>query len=101
MGALVSACQSPGVPADSITDDKMARIMADLNIAEAATTRLNGYPKDSLMHVYFQQVMEMHSITKEAYEAQLRIIASDQARLENLLRNAENLLEDTVEEGKK
>lgn len=97
--ALVPACQSPSAPViASIGDDQMARIMADLNIAEAATARLNGYPKDSLMHGYFQQVMEMHRMTKQTYEAQLRVIASDQVRLENLLLTAEKLLEDTVEE---
>ncbi len=100
LGIVVMACQyttSP-TPVATIPEDKMAHILADLNIAEAATARLNGYPKDSLMHVYFQQVMEMHGVTIASYEAQLRLIASDPLRMEKLLKDSENLLEDKVEE---
>lgn len=97
-GVLFLACQSSPAPvaATTISDDKMARILADLNIAEAATARLNGYTKDSLMQVYFRQVLEMHGMTIADYEAQLRTIASDPVRMENLLKNSENLLEDTI-----
>lgn len=95
---MLFACQSSNsaTAAANIPDDKMARILADLNIAEAATARLNGYAKDSLMHVYFRQVMEMHQVTVETYEAQLREIASDPVRMDDLLRASENMLSDTV-----
>ncbi len=100
LGSLFPACQSsPDVAVvTTIADDKMARILADLSIAEAATARLNGYPKDSLMQIYFRQVMDMHGIAVADYEAQLRAIASDPAQMEALLRDSENLLEDTAEE---
>ena len=53
--ALAPACQSAPAPVEdtTIADAKMARILADLNIAEAATARLNGYPKDTLLIAYF------------------------------------------------
>ncbi len=91
------ACQpgtsAPG-PASTIPDDKMARILADLNVAEAATARLNGYPKDSLKQVYFKQVMDMHGMTVPLYESNLRIISADPKRMENLMKASEILLED-------
>ena len=75
----------------------MARILADLNLAEAATARLNGYPKDSLRQVYFKQVMEMHGTTLSDYEANLRVIVADQPRLDALLRASEDLLQDKAD----
>ena len=92
---LVLACQPAVAPtATAIPDDKMARIMADLNLAEAATARLNGYPRDSLRQVYFKQVLEMHGITMADYEVSLRVIVADQARMEALLKASEDLLQD-------
>ncbi len=100
LGCLLGACQSTTAPVADTTvpDEKMARILADVNIAEAATARLNGYPKDSLKQVYFKQVMDMHGITLPAYESNLRIISADPKRMENLMKAAEMLLEDQVGE---
>jgi hypothetical protein len=92
---LALACQPTTTPkATTIPDEKMARILADLNLAEAATARLNGYPKDSLRQVYFKQVMEIHGVTMADYEANLRVIVADQVRLEALLKASESLLEE-------
>ena len=98
LGCLAAACQSTTAPAPTTTvpDEKMARILADLNIAEAATARLNGYPKDSLKQVYFQQVMAMHGVNVPEYESNLRSISADPKRMEALLKASELLLEDKV-----
>ncbi len=95
---LLLACQPQASSAagNLIPDEKMARIQADLNIAEAATARLNGYPKDSLRQIYFKQVMEIHGITNADYEATLRVIVTDPARMEALLKMSEGLLQDTI-----
>ena len=76
----------------SIPDEKMARIMADLCIAEAATTGLTGFPKDSLMQAYFRQTLELHSITLEDYEKNLRLYADDSLRMQRLTKQTEELL---------
>lgn len=76
----------------ALSDEKLTKIMADLFTAEAATNGLNGYPKDSLMQIYFNQVMEMHGVTREAYEKDLRIIANDLPRMDAIVKNAEELL---------
>jgi hypothetical protein len=74
-------------------DEKIARIMADLSVAEAATNGLNGYQKDSLMQAFYKQVFKMHGTTAEAYENDLRIIASDLGRMEEIVKQAEELLQ--------
>lgn len=70
--------------------------MADLAIADAATTGLSGYTKDSLMHVYFKQVFDMHGTTPEAYENDLRILASDLTKMEIIVKNADELLKEKM-----
>lgn len=92
---LFAGCQEPSdvIAKQSMPDEKIARIMADLSIAEAATNGLNGYQKDSLMHVYFTQVFQMHGVSAEAYERDLRIIASDLQHMEEIVKKAEEFLQ--------
>lgn len=64
---LLFACEKK-VEQPTLSDEKISRIMADFATAEAATNGLNGFPKDSLLQLYFGQVLEMHQITREEYE---------------------------------
>jgi len=66
--------------------------MADISIADAATTGLNGYAKDSLMQAYYKQVFEMYGVTLEVYEKDLRILAQDLVRMEGIVKQADELL---------
>jgi hypothetical protein len=77
----------------TLSKEKLARIMADLNISEAATIGLAGYPKDSLMKVYFNQVFEIHGTTPEVYENDLRIVGSDLQQLREIILNSVQLLD--------
>jgi hypothetical protein len=79
--------EKPGIP-----DEKISRIMADLNVAEAATNGMSGYPKDSLMKVYFNQVFEMHGTSAEAYEKDLRLVSADLPRLQQIVLQSVKLL---------
>jgi hypothetical protein len=90
--AIFCSCQNPQKSIPVLPEDKISRIMADLAIADAATTGLSGYVKDSLMHVYFKQVFDMHGTTQEAYESDLRILATDLSRMEIVVKKADELL---------
>lgn len=87
----VSACQEK-TEQPTLSDATVARIMADLHVAEAATTGLGGYEKDSLTHVYFKQVFELHGVSKEAYEKNIRLIARDELHLAEVADSAIALL---------
>lgn len=76
----------------SMSDEQISRVMADLFIADAATNGLSGYPKDSLMHVYFKQVFDMHRVTQEEYEKNLRLIAKDLPRIKRVTQAASDLV---------
>jgi hypothetical protein len=86
---LLQGCWQAKTAAPTITEDEMVRIMADLSLAEAATSYLNGYPRDSLNQIYFKQVFEMHKITLEQYEQNLRIYAADLPTMERIVKNVE------------
>ncbi|MDO8366480.1 MAG: DUF4296 domain-containing protein [Saprospiraceae bacterium] len=88
----IVSCQFKPPVQPSLSDEKIARIMSDFSIAEAATNGLAGYTKDSLMQVYYKQVFEMHGITLEAYEQDLRILAQDLPRMDAIVKMADELL---------
>lgn len=89
---FLAACTPKSEEQTTLSDDKIARIMADMNIADAATTGIAGYTKDSLMHHYFKQVFEIHGVSLESYEKDLRIVAQDLERMDRIVKNAEALL---------
>ena len=85
------ACQ-PSVEQTSLTDEKLARIMADLHIADAATNGLTGGAKDSLHKVYIVQVMSIHGIDFDKYEQELKLRSQDLPRLERIQSQVDTLL---------
>lgn len=77
----------------TVSEEKMARILADLAIADAATNGIAGYEKDSLAQVYFKQVLEMHGLTLEQHEKNLRMYANDSGKMKELLNRAGALVD--------
>lgn len=88
----LSSCQEQ-VEQPSLSDEVMSRIMADLYVAEAATNGLSGYKKDSLMFAYYEQVFDLHGVSRADYERDLRLIARDESRMEEMVSAATALLE--------
>ncbi len=89
---FLSACQSNTPEQPTLSDDKLAQIMADLSVADAATNGLSGFRKDSLMHAYSNQVFELHGVNIETYEKDLRTLANDLNRMEHIVKKADDLL---------
>lgn len=89
-GLTLFACREKQAEQPTIPEDKMARIMSDLSIAEAATMNLGSPKKDSLMQVYFAQVFQMHGTNLEEYEKNLRIYVHDLPGLERITKQVED-----------
>ncbi len=99
---LLSHCVFDNSVKPSIEEAKMARIMADLAIAEAATTGLSGTAKDSLQQFYFNQTLTMHGLTLEQFEKELQIYANDLPLMMRISEEAEKLVDrEKKEEGQK
>lgn len=90
---VFSACWGNKAAAPTIPEDKMVRIMADLSIAEAATAQMNGYAKDSLTKVFYNQVFEMHQVQADQYEQNLRLYANDLPTMERIVQRVEATFE--------
>jgi len=73
-------------------DEAMARLMADLAVADAATNALSGFEKDSLAQVYYKQVFDKHGTNLETYEKDLRLIVNDFERIRKIQKRAEEFL---------
>jgi hypothetical protein len=89
-GAIIlpPACQPPAPGLPALADEKLARIMADLYVAEAATTGLSGYEKDSLSHVYYAQVFELHGVTQADYQTNLERVSGDERHIGRVVKQA-------------
>lgn len=88
---FMAACQQTGEQT-FLPDEKVARIMADFYIGEAATYGMSGYAKDSLAQAYYDQVFQIHGVTREQYEKNLRILVRDIPRTEAILDQVDKLL---------
>lgn len=85
-------CCNPQPEQLTVPEEKLARIMADLYIAEAATLGLTGISKDSLLRVYNAQVFQIHGITPDEYEKNLKILAHDEQNIERVLQQSIDLV---------
>lgn len=90
-GLLLAACQ-PAPEQALLGDEKIARVMADLYLADGAANGLPSFQRDSLAQKYYAQVMELHGLTKAAYEKELRLRSGDLARMQSILKQVEELL---------
>ena len=87
------ACWGGKSEQPDMDEDKMVRIMADLSIADAATAQMNGYAKDSLTKIFYDQVFEMHSVSAAQYEKNLRLYANNLPVMENIVKKVEAVFE--------
>jgi hypothetical protein len=93
---LFLACQSTKEQ-QLFSDEKTARIMADLYIAEAAANGYTSYTKDSMMRVYYDQVFEIHGVTEADYEKNLRILAQKEQHIEEVVKQSIKLINPKAE----
>jgi hypothetical protein len=91
-----SACQQPmrGTAQEAVPEDKVAKIIAEIALADGAVSALSGFKHDSFVHAYYKQIYEINGITLEEYEKYLRILANDTERLEGVVKKAEQYLKD-------
>ncbi len=91
VAVLLTACRSE--ERLQLSEEQIARIMADLHIAEAATSGLVGYQKDSLLYRYYEQIFTLHQVDQQTYERDLRLLAREEARMQAVVERAEELLQ--------
>jgi len=84
-------------PQPEISDEKMAHIMAEIAIAEGATTMLSGFKKDSLANAYYRNIFEMNGITRDDYEKSLRVLVNDVDHTQAVIDQASKIINEKKE----
>ena len=68
---LVSCDEEEVLP---IEEEKMALILADIHIAEAALQNVYASKKDSLSAIYYQQVYDIHEIDRSGVDSAMAVL---------------------------
>ncbi|MEM9885920.1 MAG: DUF4296 domain-containing protein [Bacteroidota bacterium] len=72
---LLTACiDQPKIKDLPIEMDQLVIIMTDAYVAEAATQNFTPDIKDSISEMYYEQIFEIHNVSREEYEQSLDII---------------------------
>ena len=90
---FAASCAEEPTQKAPLSDEQLAVIMAELALAEGATTGLSGYAKDTMARRYFQQVFDMQGVTQEAYIASYYMLAEDLPRMESVMVLADSLIQ--------
>ncbi|MCB0560138.1 MAG: DUF4296 domain-containing protein [Lewinellaceae bacterium] len=100
LASLVSCSQKP--PALAIDEDKLVEVLIDVHIAEAAVQSLRGATKDSVINAYYDQIFEIHGLSREEFVTTMEILRTDPKRTEELYSKimAEMERQDVAEEEK-
>ena len=87
-----AACTEKATKQAPLTDEQLSVVMAELALAEGATSGLSGYVKDSMERHYFRQVFAMQGVTQEAYIESYYMLAEDLTRMESVMVMADSLI---------
>lgn len=67
-------CGSPTLPRPELSDQELVHIIADLHMAEVAAKKVHTKQKKEYLEKYYQQVFEIHHITREEFEKNFTIL---------------------------
>jgi hypothetical protein len=89
LGCFLSifACKNE-LEKQTISDEKMVKIVADLYSVEAILQGANAHEHDSLAPVFQTQVFDFQQVTREEYEKNIRILTQYPAQLDTILTRA-------------
>lgn len=63
---------------------RMAAVIADLHIAEAAASQQEGSKKDSIIKVYYRQIYEIHKTNEDEFLQNLEMLKTDVEEMEKV-----------------
>jgi len=66
-----------------LEEEMMIKILVDMHIAEAAALQGDVSQRDSLRTIYYDQIFEIHEISKKTYEEDMELLKRDAKRLTN------------------
>ena len=92
-----AAC-SEEAPVLPLGEEKMAHILADVHLAEAAIRNATGADKDSLEQLYYKRIMEIHQISRQDYDSTLYLIQMNPDRIVRVYNRASTILDSLAQQ---
>ena len=96
----LAACENKP-PELLVSEEELVPILADVHIAEAAMQHLRGELKDSMADVYYQELYEIHNVSKEDFDQTMELLREDPVRMERIYNNVIELISEIEAENKK
>lgn len=78
-GILIFSCESEIQP--PIADEKLIEILADVHLSESAAQSLPMKQKDSTMAKYYEQVMEIHEVSRADFDSTMVLLKLKPAKM--------------------
>jgi Domain of unknown function (DUF4296) len=79
---MLGLCACNGSGRMPIPEKKLVLITVDMHYAEAALQNVYGTQKDSLKKVYYDEILQLHQIKKEDFEASMRVLQQNAVRFD-------------------
>ncbi len=76
-----------------VPDDTLAKVLADVHVAEAAVQNLSGTYKDSLKHVFIAQACSIYRIQEADLRKSIEMLAQQPDKMEKVYKRVEKRLE--------
>lgn len=76
-----------------LSEEKMAHILADIHVAEAAIKEATGSDKDSLEQLYYQRIMKIHGVSRADFDSTLSKVHRNPDQLIHLYQRARAILD--------
>ncbi|NNE29944.1 MAG: DUF4296 domain-containing protein [Saprospiraceae bacterium] len=92
---FVIACQDPVLP---ISEDKMAEVLRDVMIAEAAIQRVGRSTNDTVENLYYEQIYTIHNIDSAKLNLSFQMLQDNPEMSERVYKQAEILLSELDKE---
>lgn len=77
-----------------IREEKMAKILVDVHVAESVMQELqNEGKKDSIGKVYYSRIFKIHKVTASEFDRSLKLYQKDPSKMESLYKEVLTELE--------
>lgn len=68
-------------PSCALPEDQLVLVLTDIQLAEAAAQSLTGAVKDSMLEVYYNQILSIHGVEREGFELCFEELQQDPQRM--------------------
>jgi hypothetical protein len=81
------ACKNLGSEQLILPKSTLTNVLADVHLAESAASRLEGFKKDSVTRVYYQQIYQIHNIQEVDLKHDLDVLKNDNETMSKIYKN--------------